>query len=126
MAFKRALVVDDSRSARVALKKLLDENQLDVEFAESGEEALAFLDREMVDVVFMDHHMPGMDGEETLAALRALDPGVQVVLTSGYTQLEVSQRFEHHPGLRFIQKPYTYGALLRILRDALGSDFVEE
>lgn len=70
MAFKRALVVDDSRSARVALKKLLDEHDLDVEFAVSGEEALEFLDRELVDVVFMDHHMPGMDGLEAVAAIK--------------------------------------------------------
>lgn len=70
MAFKRALVVDDSKLARVALKKLLDEHDIQVSFAESGEEALAFLDRESVDVVFMDHHMPGMDGLEAVAAIK--------------------------------------------------------
>ena len=70
MAFKRALVVDDSRLARVALKKLLEEHDLDVAFAASGEEALAFLDAELVDVVFMDHHMPGMDGLEAVAAIK--------------------------------------------------------
>lgn len=70
MAFKRALVVDDSKLARVALKKLLEEQELAVEFAESGEAALEFLDRESVDVVFMDHHMPGMDGLEAVAAIK--------------------------------------------------------
>ena len=70
MAFKRALVVDDSKLARVALKKLLEEHDLQVEFAESGEEALEFLDRETVDAVFMDHHMPGMDGLEAVAAIK--------------------------------------------------------
>ncbi len=70
MAFKRALVVDDSKLARVALKKLLEEQDLAVEFAESGEAALEFLDRETVDVVFMDHHMPGMDGLEAVAAIK--------------------------------------------------------
>jgi len=70
MAFKRALVVDDSKLARVSLKKLLEEHDLAVEFAESGEDALEFLDRETVDVVFMDHHMPGMDGLEAVAAIK--------------------------------------------------------
>jgi len=70
MAFKRALVVDDSKLARVALKKLLEEHDLAVEFAESGEAALEFLDRETVDAVFMDHHMPGMDGLEAVAAIK--------------------------------------------------------
>ena len=70
MAFKRALVVDDSKLARVALKKLLEEHELAVEFAESGEQALEFLDRETVDVVFMDHHMPGMDGLQAVTAIK--------------------------------------------------------
>jgi CheY-like chemotaxis protein len=87
MAFKRALVVDDSRSARVALKKLLDENQLDVEFAESGEEALAFLDREMVDVVFMDHHMPGMDGLEAVSHIKR-NPRTATIPVMMYTTRE--------------------------------------
>ena len=72
MAFKRALVVDDSRLARVALKKLLEEHDLDVAFAESGEQALEFLDVESVDVVFMDHHMPGMDGPRCTFKIREI------------------------------------------------------
>ena len=70
MAFKRALVVDDSKLARVALKRLLDEHDIAVEFAESGETALEFLEHDTVDVVFMDHHMPGMDGLEAVAAIK--------------------------------------------------------
>ena len=87
MAFKRALVVDDSRSARVALKKLLDEHDLDVEFAVSGEEALEFLDRELVDVVFMDHHMPGMDGLEAVAAIKR-NPRTATIPVMMYTTRE--------------------------------------
>ena len=84
MAFKRALVVDDSKLARVALKKLLEEHDLAVEFAESGEEALEFLDRETVDVVFMDHHMPGMDGLEAVAAIKR-NPGTATLPVMMYT-----------------------------------------
>ena len=84
MAFKRALVVDDSKMARVALKKLLEEHDLSVEFAESGEDALEFLDRESVDVVFMDHHMPGMDGLEAVAAIKR-NPRTATVPVMMYT-----------------------------------------
>ena len=84
MAFKRALVVDDSKMARVALKKLLEQHDLSVEFAESGEAALEFLDRESVDVVFMDHHMPGMDGLEAVAAIKR-NPRTATVPVMMYT-----------------------------------------
>jgi len=87
MAFKRALVVDDSRSARVALKKLLDEHDLNVDFAESGEQALEFLDRELVDVVFMDHHMPGMDGLEAVQAIKR-NPRTATIPIMMYTTRE--------------------------------------
>lgn len=87
MAFKRALVVDDSKLARVALKKLLDEQDLEVLFAESGEAALALLDRESVDVIFMDHHMPGMDGLETVAAIKR-NPRTATIPVMMYTTRE--------------------------------------
>jgi CheY-like chemotaxis protein len=87
MAFKRALVVDDSKLARIALKKLLEEHELSVEFAESGEAALEFLDRETVDVVFMDHHMPGMDGLEAVAAIKR-NPRTATIPVMMYTTRE--------------------------------------
>ena len=62
MSIKHALVVDDSKSAQVALKKQLEEHDLVVELAASGEEALEFLEHRSADVIFMDHVMPGMDG----------------------------------------------------------------
>ncbi len=71
MALKRALVVDDSKVARIALKKQLEEHQLAVELADSGEEALEFLKSHMVDVVFMDHEMPGMNGLEAVKAIKS-------------------------------------------------------
>ena len=51
MAVKRALVVDDSKAARVSLKKLLSEYELEISLAASGEEALELLKRESVDVI---------------------------------------------------------------------------
>ncbi|MGD8830368.1 MAG: response regulator, partial [Pseudomonadales bacterium] len=87
MAFKRALVVDDSKLARVALKRLLEEHDLDVIFAETGEAALELLDREPVDVVFMDHHMPGMDGLQTVAAIKR-NPRTATIPVMMYTTRE--------------------------------------
>lgn len=87
MASKRALVVDDSRSARQSLAKLLAEHDLDVAFAASGEEALTFLQHELVDVIFMDHTMPGMDGLETVSAIKA-NPRTATIPVMMYTAKE--------------------------------------
>lgn len=87
MAFKRALVVDDSRTARQSLAKLLAQYDLEVAFAETGEEALAFLNHEMVDVVFMDHTMPGMDGLQAVTAIKA-NPRTATIPVMMYTTKE--------------------------------------
>ncbi|XOV82327.1 MAG: response regulator [bacterium] len=87
MALRRALVVDDSRSARMALKKLLEEHQLQVDLADSGESAIEFLKKASVDVIFMDHTMPGMDGLEAVSAIKA-NPRTATIPVMMYTTKE--------------------------------------
>ncbi len=87
MSIKHALVVDDSKSAQIALKKQLEEHELVVALAESGEEALAFLEHQSVDVIFMDHTMPGMDGLEALAAIKR-NPRTAMIPVMMYTTKE--------------------------------------
>jgi CheY-like chemotaxis protein len=87
MTPKRALVVDDSRSARVALQRLLEKHDLAVSFAESGEEAIEFLKGHEIDVIFMDHSMPGMDGFEAVSVIKA-DPRTAMIPVMMYTAKE--------------------------------------
>jgi len=70
-AARRALVVDDSRSARVILSRLLEVYGMQVDTAESGEQALEYVAATRPDVIFMDHLMPGMDGFEAVRALKS-------------------------------------------------------
>lgn len=94
MAEKLALVVDDSKMARVVLSKMLKEQQIDVDQVESGEEALGYLCNHQPDMIFMDHTMPGMDGFQTLRAIRN-DPrhaGIPIMMyTSKEGEVFVSQ-----------------------------------
>jgi CheY-like chemotaxis protein len=86
-AMKHALVVDDSKSAQLALKKQLEAHDLRVSLVDSGEAALRFLDQDLVDVIFMDHTMPGMDGLETLAAVKR-NPRTAMIPVMMYTTKE--------------------------------------
>ena len=87
MSFKRALVVDDSKSARLALKVLLERYELIVDFAETGEEAIDFLKSQTVDVIFMDHTMPGMTGLEAVSAIKS-NPRTAMIPVMMYTAKE--------------------------------------
>lgn len=68
---QQALIVDDSKTARVMLGKMLSKHQIEVAAVESGEEALDYLQLNKPDVIFMDHMMPGMDGFAAVKAIKS-------------------------------------------------------
>ncbi|MES2886310.1 MAG: response regulator [Pseudomonadota bacterium] len=68
---KTALVVDDSKSARFALRKFLEGFNYKVETAESAADAYRILGGMLPEVIFMDHIMPGTDGFEALRVLKS-------------------------------------------------------
>jgi CheY-like chemotaxis protein len=70
MTARLALVVDDSRSARAFLTRILERYELAVDGVESAEQALEYLTRQRPDVIFMDHLMPGMDGFQAVQAIK--------------------------------------------------------
>ncbi len=84
---KTALIVDDSRSARVVLKKVLETHELNVDTAESAEDALDYLTDHRPDVIFMDHLMPGMDGFEAVSAIKR-NPDTATIPIMMYTSQE--------------------------------------
>jgi CheY-like chemotaxis protein len=87
MAGKRALVVDDSKSARVILSRMLEKYAIEVDMAESAELAIDYLKRNRPDAIFMDHLMPGMDGLQAVRAIKG-DPQTAMIPIMMYTSQE--------------------------------------
>jgi CheY-like chemotaxis protein len=70
MARGRALIVDDSSTARIILARLLQKANIRSEGAVSAEEGLELLQRESFDLIFLDHLLPGMTGFDALDKLK--------------------------------------------------------
>lgn len=87
MAAKRALVVDDSKSARVVLSRMLEKYGIEVDTAESAERGLEYLQTHRPDVIFMDHMMPGMNGLEAVQRIK-VDPDLASIPVMMYTSQE--------------------------------------
>jgi CheY-like chemotaxis protein len=87
MASKRALVVDDSKSARVILSRMLEKYDIEVEMAESAEQAIEYLKNNRPDAIFMDHLMPGMDGLQAVQAIKG-NPQTAMIPIMMYTSQE--------------------------------------
>ena len=87
MSAKRALIVDDSKSARLFLARVLQDFEIDVDSAESAEAAIDYLSSNRPDVIFMDHQMPGMDGLQAVQAIKN-DPRTATIPIMMYTSQE--------------------------------------
>ncbi|HEX3847772.1 MAG TPA: response regulator [Steroidobacteraceae bacterium] len=87
MASKRALVVDDSKSARVILSRMLEKYDIEVDMAESAEQAIEYLRGNRPDAIFMDHLMPGMDGLQAVQAIKS-NPQTAMIPIMMYTSQE--------------------------------------
>jgi CheY-like chemotaxis protein len=84
IARKRALVVDDSKSARVILSRMLEKYDIEVDMADSAEAAIEYLKHDRPDAIFMDHQMPGMDGLQAVKVIKS-DPLTAMIPIMMYT-----------------------------------------
>ena len=113
------LVIDDEEIDRRTLKTLLEAEGLDVVTAASGEEGVALLRGRQFEVAIADLMMPGMDGLQVIAALKAVDPDIEVILQTGYATVDSTiAAFRQGAGdylLKPIDKAKLRPALLRAL-----------
>jgi two-component system cell cycle sensor histidine kinase/response regulator CckA len=119
-------IVDDEEVIRNIARRTLMRYGFQSIVAQDGAAALeAYKNcRDNVALVLLDLTMPVMSGEETLQQLKLIDPNVKVLLTSGYDEAHVVQRFEGKGLAGFIQKPFTAAALARKVKEVLADSIV--
>lgn len=86
----KTLVVDDSSLFREVIKSFLEaQSDIDLlEFVDSGEQCLEFVDKFDVDVIIIDVRMPGLDGPATTQQLKKNNPNTQVIICTVWGKKE--------------------------------------
>ena len=117
MTVRHVLVVDDSKSARLMLRKILQGLGMTVDMAESAEDALNYLRSQRPDAIFMDHTMPGMDGLEALRRIKNDPVTVQIPVAMYTSKDEPAYRNEAlgAGAIDVLTKPATTQALGALL-----------
>jgi len=113
----RVLLVDDSKSARFALRKMLEGNGLQVDLAENADQALSYLQSERPDLIFMDHFMPGMNGFEAANQIRN-EPetsAIPIVMCTSKDDDDYLAQARAHGATDILSKPTTAAALTEVL-----------
>jgi PAS domain S-box-containing protein len=114
------LLVDDESTIRIVGRNMLERLGFEVLVAENGERAVELYGEYCggIQCVILDLTMPRMDGEETFRELRRLNCAAPIIITSGYSEHEVAERFAGRDVAGFLQKPYRMDNLKRILKNA--------
>ncbi len=115
----RILVVDDEAEIRRSVRMILEYEGYDVQEASSGPEALAIIERETPDLVFLDIKMSGMDGLDALQRIRQTNESLPVVIISGHGTVSTAVEATKLGAFDFIEKPLASERVLVTIRNAL-------
>ena len=116
----KILVVDDDIFVCKMLRKFLIEKGLRVVEAHNGDEAMEVFSRERPDVVLLDIRMPGKDGLETLAELKALYPEASVIMVTAVHEEGPAKQAMAAGAFDYITKPIDPDYLELSLMTKLG------
>jgi DNA-binding response OmpR family regulator len=117
----RLLVVDDEREITDLLDEHLRACGYDVAVARDGAQALLIAAGRRPDAVLLDITMPGPDGEQVLARLRALDPTVSVVMLTGNDDEALARRLLRAGAFDYLPKPFRLEVLERVVATAVAA-----
>ncbi|MBN1615048.1 MAG: sigma-54-dependent Fis family transcriptional regulator [Deltaproteobacteria bacterium] len=120
------LIVDDEESIRHTLGGILADEGYEVLMAASGEDALKIVEEELPNLVLLDIWLPGMDGIETLKAIRADNPQIGIVMMSGHGTIETAVKATKLGAFDFIEKPLSLEKVIITVNNALGLINLEE
>jgi CheY-like chemotaxis protein len=122
---KTILVVEDEPTLRALVRKVLERGGYEVIESSSGLAALELWakTKPVVDLLLTDMVMPdGISGMQLAEKLKAQNPTLKVIFTTGYSAELMGKDFQIKEGLNFLQKPYPPQKLIQTVRNGLASE----
>jgi DNA-binding NtrC family response regulator len=122
----RVLFVDDETDFRETLIKRMQKRGVAAFGVPSGGEALSWLQQQAADIVVLDVRMPGMDGIQTLRAIKRDHPLLEVILLTGHASLEIAREGMQLGAFDYLMKPIDIDELLYKLEDAYQKKTIQQ
>jgi len=115
----KILVVDDEEEIIHTLKGSLEDEDYEVLTANDGQEALEKVRGDTPDVIFLDIWLPGMDGIETLKAIKEFDANLDVVIMTGHGTINTAIQAIKTGAFDFLEKPLSLDSVLSVVNNSL-------
>ncbi|MBI5568955.1 MAG: UDP-3-O-[3-hydroxymyristoyl] N-acetylglucosamine deacetylase [Desulfomonile tiedjei] len=117
----RILIVDDQAEILDSLGAILADEGHEVLRAQDGQEALHIVQSDSPDVVFLDIWIPGIDGMQTLRAIKRINPQCSVVMMSGHGTIETAVKAIKLGATDYLEKPINLEDVLHIVQKSIRS-----
>ena len=114
------LIIEDETILAKNIATYLRRLNHDVSLAESGEIGLALVESEQPDVVVLDYNLPGMDGLELLARIRAVNPKIRTIMATGQGNEQIAVDAMKAGAYDYLTKPLVLGKLKMVLDKIVG------
>ncbi len=112
------LIVDDEEQFLQSISKSLQVRDFNVVAVDRGEKAIEAARKSPFDVALVDLKMPGINGEETLKALKAEHKWMEVVILTGHGTIDSAVECTKSGAYSYLQKPCSLDELLEALKNA--------
>lgn len=114
------LVVDDEEELRENMYDLLELEGFNVEAVDSGDGALALVNKKIPDLILLDIQLPGTDGIEVLRQVKEKHPNLPIIMVSASSQKNTHDKLNEYGADGFMLKPYDQDELLKLMNSLLA------
>ncbi|MBO7639422.1 MAG: response regulator [Treponema sp.] len=117
------LITDDEQIVIDSLEFIMNKDfpdQIKVFSALSGTEAIEITTKEKIDIVFMDIHMSGINGLETVSCILRLKPETVIIMLSAYDRFQYAQEAINIGAFKYITKPVNRNLVVQTVREAMN------
>ncbi len=102
----KILVIDDDKSARLLLERVLSRAGHTVTLVDNGEQGLTLLSKDVYDLIITDKNLPGIDGLEVLRLARQQMPTLQAIVITGFPTPETKSSARDLGVFSYVTKPF--------------------
>lgn len=116
---EKILIIDDDNDICLLLNKFLTKNNYEVEYVNTGEEAIRILKKTTFDLVISDYRLPDEDGVSLLRKIKILNPETAVVIITGYSDVRIAVQTLKHGAYDYVTKPLYPDEILVTVKEAI-------